>query len=1666
MFALLAAVAQAALLTPAATYTTGSSPRFVVTADFNNDGKTDLAVVNQSSNTVTIFLGKGDGSFAPGATLSNTGGFPAQAVAADFNGDGNVDVAVTSILGNAVSLYLGKGDGSFQPPRITAVGAAPFGIASADLNGDGKLDLVVTNGSSGSIVGQTIKVLFGNGDGTFQFPATYSVGMNPQAVAIADFNGDGKLDLAVANADSNSVSIMMGGAHGAFAPAMTFPTGYRPAWISTGDINNDGRTDLAVALGFNAVAILLGTGDGRFGTASIVTTGSTAEQILLHDLDGDGRLDLVTLNFFDGTLGVHAGKGDGTFVAPLLFGTGSRPASLAVADFNQDGKPDVALTQYTDNTASVFLNSASRYPATLTSVAGTPQSTVAGSPFTTALQALVRDAAGVPIAGTAIRFSVVPVAASAAFPGNLASSVAMSNAAGVATAASLVANTAPGSFSIVGDVAGLSTLFQLTNIAAGGQAPLFTSGPLPNGTVDIPYSSTVTASGLPSPTFTASATLPPAMTLNPATGVVSGTPTMAGSFGGTLTASNGVAPNATQAFAITIASASQTNGAMETVWVEDAVPAGAVQEGYGEGWTWTSSNPTPYSGNAASQSGTVPGMHQHYFYNATATLTVGSGDKLFAYVYLDPSSPPSEVMLQWNDGQWEHRVYWGANAIPWGVDASPARVFMGVLPSPGEWVRLEVPASVVELEGHVLNGMAFTLYDGRASWDRAGKSSPTLRTAQTISFAALPDRALGGVPSSLSAVASSGLAVSFATGTPATCAVAANSLTLLATGTCTITASQPGNGSYSAAVPVSRSFAISAAVGQSQTITFNSPADQRLGTQPFIVFAASSSGLPVLLTSADASICTVIGNTVALLAPGSCALHASQPGNGVYAAAPDVSRSFQVLAAGQAIDFAPIVGSFSLGTPAFALQATATSGLPVSLTSLTPQVCTIDGTRVGLRATGTCSIRASQQGSTRFSAADNVDRSFTVGVAAQTLTFFQPDDQFLSSPPLQLSAFASSGLPVSFASTTIDVCTVTGSIVQRNAGKSGLCTVQATQAGSGTYQAATAQRSFYESALTYSPVQASAATAPFIEYLTYLGGFGADKSFDIVVDGEGSAYVGGSVASTNFPGLDSTNVSNAGLDLLFVAKIASDGGKLDEVLAAGAHASTITGSGSSTYVGPDQVEAMAMAPNGTLYVAGYASSGDFPQTGGTYVRRGPLQIFTSSASSVMHATGAVIDPAVISIRAMAVDARGNVLITGRAGAGLATSTGAVVPSIAADAQAPYLIKIAPATGGVIFSTYLSASGSRPNRASTRFQSRVDATTSAFAMVLDGAGNVYVAGQATADDFPVTAGAADTLDLEHRDAFVAKVNATGTSLLGVARLGGEQAERATSVALSPDGSIVIGGKTSTKGFQGHGAFQIVVDVAVSYPLLDGIESGFVAKLSPDFREWIFVAAIGAGIDGNLAAGLERDPSPVKVAVDAGGSIYAAGTSGLETLPILMNVSGVDPAGAFIMKISADGRSLLYSTTLGAGTATGLAVDGLGNAYVSGYAGSGLPSASAFQASPRYGVGPSLPVSNPFVAKINDASRPLSLNVSPSPSVQGQPITVAALLAERRYSGSVEFFDGAQSLGTATVNGGAASVVTPLTAGVHRLRAAFRGSGPFNGYSFPEVIQTVNQDEVTR
>jgi len=181
-------------------------------------------------------------------------------------------------------------------------------------------------------------------------------------------------------------------------------------------------------------------------------------------------------------------------------------------------------------------------------------------------------------------------------------------------------------------------------------------------------------------------------------------------------------------------------GTNNTVWFDDALPAGAIPYpddtaggGVTESWNWVSANPTPYTGTTSHQSSVATGIRQHFFYGATSTLQIGTGEILYAWARLDSAAMPSGIMLQWHDGvNWDHRAYWGANDIPWGQDGTPARINMGRLPQADGWVKLVVPARAVGLEGKTVNGMAFTQHGGRVTWDHAGKGSASVDDLLTL----------------------------------------------------------------------------------------------------------------------------------------------------------------------------------------------------------------------------------------------------------------------------------------------------------------------------------------------------------------------------------------------------------------------------------------------------------------------------------------------------------------------------------------------------------------------------------------------------------------------------------------------------------------------------------------------------------------------------------------------------------------------------------------------------------------------------------------------------------------------------------------------------------------------------------------------------------------------
>jgi hypothetical protein len=348
---------------------------------------------------------------------------------------------------------------------------------------------------------------------------------------------------------------------------------------------------------------------------------------------------------------------------------------------------------------------------------------------------------------------------------------------------------------------------------------------------------------------------------------------------------------------------------------------------------------------------------------------------------------------------------------------------------------------------------------GNATWAAAAPVTRTFTVsskAQTITFGTLVNRTMGPdtfAPFGLSATASSGLTVTFASNSTPVCTVSGVEVTLAGAGICSITASQPGNSTWAPAPSVTQTFL----VNKAQTITFGALSNRALGTAPFALVATASSGLAVTFASHSASVCTVSGSTVTLVAAGACSISASQPGNSTWAAATEAFQTFSITGSeGQTITFANPGGQMINVNPA--LVATASSGLAITFTSNTTSICTVgvdwiavSGFDATLIAAGTCTITASQAGNASYAAATPVVRSFTVA-PTQTISFAALPNVVLGVAPFTVSAAATSGLAVSFASTTKSVCTLAGKTVTLVA--VGTCTILATQAGNSTFNAA------------------------------------------------------------------------------------------------------------------------------------------------------------------------------------------------------------------------------------------------------------------------------------------------------------------------------------------------------------------------------------------------------------------------------------------------------------------------------------------------------------------------------------------------------------------------------------------------------------------------------------
>jgi len=349
------APAQASFAPEGAPLAVGAAqPYGVVPADFNGDGRLDVATVNGTGSNLSVFLRGPSGFAAEAGSPFATGPGPGYGVAADFNGDGLPDVATQNFNNGTVSILLRQPGGGFAAGPTLSVGAGTGSVTAADFNGDGRIDIAAPSYTNSNIL-----TYINNGAG-FTQEGTNPTGATPRDVAAADFNGDGRPDLAISNLGAGSVTVLLRnpGNTGFASEGAAIPVGASPEGIKAADFNGDGRPDIAVAVvGTNTVNVLLrNTANDGFAAEAPVPVDAGVLGLATADFNADGRPDLAVTSNSAGTVTALLRQAGGGFAADGAPLAAPGANGVATGDFNGDGKPDLAASNDQANTLSVFLN--------------------------------------------------------------------------------------------------------------------------------------------------------------------------------------------------------------------------------------------------------------------------------------------------------------------------------------------------------------------------------------------------------------------------------------------------------------------------------------------------------------------------------------------------------------------------------------------------------------------------------------------------------------------------------------------------------------------------------------------------------------------------------------------------------------------------------------------------------------------------------------------------------------------------------------------------------------------------------------------------------------------------------------------------------------------------------------------------------------------------------------------------------------------------------------------------------------------------------------------------------------------------------------------------------------------------------------------------------------
>lgn len=550
---------------------------------------------------------------------------------------------------------------------------------------------------------------------------------------------------------------------------------------------------------------------------------------------------------------------------------------------------------------------------------------------------------------------------------------------------------------------------------------------------------------------------------------------------------------------------------------------------------------------------------------------------------------------------------------------------------------------------------------------------------------------------------------------------------------------------------------------------------------------------------------------------------------------------------------------------------------------------------------------------------------------------------------------------------------------------------------------------------------------------------------DLAIGPGGQIYVAGVVSTYDLAGVDSGAITNAGYGMRYVARIDVAMRRPLWVAVVGPAMPDFADAASRAFA-QGEARGMALGADGSALLVAHDGSRIYPLTGGQYQWASGKHVFKVSPTGQVARYSPALDPAIRRVGAIALDAGGNIYVTGGATSGLVTTPNAPFPtsSVAAGCVAPFAIKLDATGQTVVYSTYLGYAGTQGERCGGGSSNGV-LDPAGFAVVVDPAGNAVIGGQAE-PGVRATAGSPDlgskqtTLYMPDMasfasHAFVSKINASGTAVDFTARLGGSYPDRVTSLAIDATGAIHLGGKTASSDF------PLTSNLGLPYPIslrtcpgfVNAPEIGFVAKLAPDGKQILHSGYLPVAGDqlANCGGSPYANFAPVKIALDATGRLYATGPFNADRYYVAPPNSIFTLDGTALLYVISSGGNVEYSTLFARPWPGAAATDGAGDLWVAGDA------LTRFTATAR-----------PF-----EFTNPIPLCATGG--------TVSVRVAGAGNFGTVEFFIDGTSVGSGPVAGGAASKAVTAMAGARRIYATYRGTSYFDGYSSEPRYMPFNQ-----